>query len=338
MPDKSRQCNLVAADAAPGEVTALVPVCEVRGLTKTYRSTGVVANRNIDLAVRPGEIVGVFGPNGAGKTTLVRQIMGLLRPSAGSISVCGRDIVAHPQEAPRYAAYLPQRVPLFASHRVLDVLVAAGALRGMPSRDALRRAEALLERFGLAPRARSLMFRCSGGERQLALFLSAFMGERPLVILDEPTSHLDPVRRTLAWEFLREQAQEGVAVMLVTHNVSEADQVVDRVVIIDQGTVVADATPGELKRRVSEQVEIRLTLKPGATLPPDRGVPASHITGQRWLIRIRPEECPRVLSALMETPGLSQIDDFSVTGTSMDTVYEALTGKWWDGRHEQRTG
>ncbi|MGI6132123.1 MAG: ABC transporter ATP-binding protein [Bacillota bacterium] len=310
-------------------------VCVVEGLCKTYGPTGVVANRDLNLRVSPGEVLGLFGPNGAGKTTLVRQIMGLLRPTSGSISILGHDVVRNPGAAPVYAAYHAQRQVMLASYRATEVLAQAGVLRGMRTRDAISQACALLEAFGLAGRSGSLMLRLSGGERQMVFLLYTFMGDLSLVILDEPTSNLDPVRRRLVWDFLRERAHEGIAIILVTHNVAEADQAVHRAVVVDRGTVVADGTPGDLKRMVSRKIEIRVSLKPGAQwLLADtaRGEP---LGGGRWIIRADPEESSQVLSHIIETQGLDGIDDFAVSGVSMDAVYEALTGEWWDERHER---
>jgi ABC-type multidrug transport system ATPase subunit len=261
--------------------------------------------------------------------------MGLLRPTSGSISISGHDVVRNPGAAPVYAAYHAQRQVMLASYRATEVLVQAGVLRGMRTVDAATQARALLERFGLAARSGSLMLRLSGGERQMVFLLSTFMGYRPLVILDEPTSNLDPVWRRLVWDFLSEKAREGVAVMLVTHNVAEADHAVHRAVVINRGTVVADGTPGDLKRMVSRNIEIRVSLKPGAEwLLADtaRGEPLGE---GRWMIRVDPEESSQVLSHIIDTQGLDGIDDFTVSGVSMDAVYEALTGEWWDERHER---
>ena len=310
-------------------------VCVVEGLCKTYGATGVVANRDLNLRVSPGEVLGLFGPNGAGKATLVRQIMGLLRPTSGSISILGHDVVRNPGAAPVYAAYHAQRQVMLASYRATEVLVQAGVLRGMRTRDAISQACAFLEAFGLAGRSGSLMLRLSGGEQQMVFLLSTFMGHRSLVILDEPTSNLDPVRRRLVWDFLRERAHEGIAIILVTHNVAEADQAVHRAVVVDRGTVVADGTPGDLKRMVSRKIETRVSLKPGAEWLLAGTARGEPLGGGRWIIRADPEESSQVLSHIIETQGLDGIDDFAVSGVSMDAVYEALTGEWWDERHER---
>ena len=309
-------------------------VCVVERLFKTYRGSNVVANADLSMHVAQGEVVGIFGPNGAGKTTLVRQIMGLLRPSSGVIRICGNDVTRNPAIAPVYAAYHAQRPIMMGSYKPSEVLVHAGVLRRMRTRDAIGDAHALLERFGLTQRSGTLMTRLSGGERQMVFLLSVFMGDRPLVILDEPTSNLDPVRRRLVWEFLHEKALDGVSIILVTHNVAEADQAVHRAVIIDRGTVVAGGTPGELKRMVSAKVEIRVALKPGAQWRLGEIVDANTIGDGKWIIKADPDQCSQVLSGVLEAQGLDQIDDFSVSAISMDSVYEALTGRWWDERHE----
>lgn len=312
-------------------------VCIVDSLCKTYLGSGVTANADLSMHVMRGEVLGVFGPNGAGKTTLVRQIMGLLRPSSGRILICGDDVTRRPATAPIHAAYHAQRPITMGSYTPLEVLVHAGVLRGMRTQDAMRGARALLGQFGLLERAGTLMMRLSGGERQMVLLLAVFSGYRPLVILDEPTSNLDPVRRRLVWEFLHQQAADGVSIILVTHNVAEADQAVHRAVVIDRGTVVASGTPGELKRMVSTQVEIRITLKPGAQWRVGEAVDATPIGDGRWVVRASQHQCPQMLAGVLEAQGLDEIDDFSLSAISMDSVYEALTGRWWDERHDSAT-
>lgn len=171
-----------------------VPAYEVREVTKVYRGAATAANDRISLDIERGTVFAVLGPNGAGKTTLVRQLTGLLRPTSGSIRLFGEDIEARPQVIPNAVAYFGQRVLALHAHRFEEVLRITGMLRGQSPRQARVQAQALMERFEAAGLSRTLLVRLSGGERRLAALLAAFMGDRRLLVLDEPTSDLDPLR------------------------------------------------------------------------------------------------------------------------------------------------
>ncbi|WP_029087967.1 ABC transporter ATP-binding protein [Brevibacterium album] len=226
-------------------------VLDIGHLSKTYPGRrGVRATNDVSLSARAGEVVGLLGHNGAGKTTLVNQIVGLLRPDGGSIRVAGCDAVAAPHEARRLVSVQAQaNVPITGlSPRTAVNLV--GRIRGGTRREVSRRAGELLAALELEQWASRPSQNVSGGVARLTAFAMAAVVPGRLVILDEPTNDVDPMRRRLLWGQIRRLADEGAAVLLVTHNVREAESSVDRLVLLDAGSVVAAGTPEELSAEV----------------------------------------------------------------------------------------
>ncbi len=223
-------------------------VLVIEGLRKRYGAPpkGVQANDGVDLRIGAGQVVGLLGHNGAGKTTLVNQVVGLALPDEGRITLAGIDAVARPDEARRLASVQAQaNVPItgLTARRAIDLV---GRLRGGTRADVRRRTEHLLDALELGPWADVTAQKVSGGVARLAAFAMAAVAPGALVVLDEPTNDVDPVRRRLLWAEIRRIADEGAAVLLVTHNVREAETVVDRVTVLDHGRVLADETPGDL--------------------------------------------------------------------------------------------
>lgn len=302
---------------------------ELCGVTKIY-DNGTKANDNINLCVAKGEILGVFGPNGAGKTTMIKQMVGLLKPTAGTITLYGRSLQACPSMAPHYVAYLGQTVVAFGSFTFTEVIVHAGIHRGLSKTQAIADAKNLIARFGLQSQASSLRLRLSGGELKLSILLSVLIGERPILILDEPTNDLDPEHRRKVWEYLLEFCKDkGTTIVLVTHNVDEADSVVDRVAVIDRGALCALGTAGQLKSALGDVVKIIITLKPGHTME-TMPFPGTHLHGQRWYFTVPGGETLSALGQLKELLGDSAIDDFKVTRPTLADVYTQLTRREWD--------
>jgi len=223
-------------------------VLVIAGLRKRYGKApkGVQANDGVDLRIGAGQVVGLLGHNGAGKTTLVNQVVGLALPDEGSITLAGIDAIARPDEARKLASVQAQaNVPItgLTPRRAIDLV---GRLRGGKRADVARRTEHLLDALELGPWADVTAEKVSGGVARLTAFAMAAVAPGALVVLDEPTNDVDPVRRRLLWAEIRRIADEGAAVLLVTHNVREAETVVDRVTILDHGRVLADETPAGL--------------------------------------------------------------------------------------------
>ncbi|GHF31579.1 ABC transporter ATP-binding protein [Streptomyces mashuensis] len=315
-------------------------MCTVRGLVKTYpaargrRGTPaappVRATDGIDLEVRRGEIFGLLGPNGAGKTTLVRQLTGLLRPDAGSVQLLGHDLVRHPERAARLVGYLGQQSTALDELTVALAAETTGRLRGLPLAAARAERDAVLDELGLAPLADRPLKKLSGGQRRLACFAAALVGERPLLVLDEPTTGMDPVARRAVWAAVdRRRAEHGTTVLLVTHNVIEAETVLDRVAVLERGRIIACDTPAGLKRLVGDEVRVDLVWRDG----PPLDVPevaalraAAHETGRRWSLRLDPERARAAVAAVTGGPAFAALDDFTLTTPSLEDVYLALGG------------
>ncbi len=235
------------------------PVLEIRGLRKRY-GNGTLANDDISLALRPGEVYGLLGPNGAGKTTLVRQVLGLLKPTSGTIAVEGVDVVANPGFARRRIGFLPQGQFDLQSVHVDELIYAIARLRGHSRSDARRRTGEVIARLDLEEFRKTMMHTASGGVRRLAGFAAAIVGETHLLVLDEPTNDVDPIRRQMLWDTIADLGRHGTTVLLVTHNLAEAERVIDRLAIIDGGRIIREGTPASLRSVVTEKLRLEITL------------------------------------------------------------------------------
>jgi ABC-2 type transport system ATP-binding protein len=313
--------------------------CTVRDLAKSYRSgrgtkaTTVQANAGISLEVRRGEVFGLLGPNGAGKSTLVRQLTGLLRPDSGSIDILGHDIVRHPERASRLLAYLGQESTALDELTVSLAVETTARLRGLGQAQARDARDAVLTELALEPIADRTLGRLSGGQRRLACFATALVGERPLLVLDEPTTGMDPVARRAVWAAVdRRRAASGTTVLLVTHNVIEAETVLDRVAVVDEGRVIACDTPGGLKALVDGDVRLDLVWREEAPV----GLPLiaelagrAVMAGRRWTVRADPDQARDLVAQVTAGPAFAALDDFSLSTPSLEDVYLLL-----GGRHE----
>ncbi|WP_234334729.1 ABC transporter ATP-binding protein [Streptomyces sp. NRRL S-118] len=316
-------------------------VCVVRDLVKTYpaararRGTPatpeVRATDGVSLDVRGGEIFGLLGPNGAGKSTLVRQLTGLMRPDSGTVEMLGHDLVRHPERAARLIGYLGQESTALDELTVALAAETTGRLRGLTAREARAERDAVLAELGLTELAGRALKRLSGGQRRLACFATALVGERPLLILDEPTTGMDPVARRAVWAAVdRRRAEHGTTVVLVTHNVIEAETVLDRVAVLERGRVIACDTPAGLKEQVAGDVRVELVWRERAPLdvPEVAALRASaQEQGRRWVLRLAPDEARAAVAAVTGGAAFAALDDFTVATPSLEDVYLALGGE-----------
>ncbi|MCQ8834621.1 ABC transporter ATP-binding protein [Streptomyces malaysiensis] len=323
-------------------------MCTVRGLVKTYPAArgrrgapatpAVRASDGIDLDVVRGEVFGLLGPNGAGKSTLVRQLTGLLRPDEGRVRVLGHDLVRHPERAARLLGYLGQDSTALDELTVSLAAETTARLRGLETRPARAARDAVIEELGLGEVAGRPLKKLSGGQRRLACVAAALVGERPLLVLDEPTSGMDPVARRAVWAAVdRRRAERGVTVVLVTHNVIEAETVLDRVAVLDRGRVIACDTPAGLKALVADEVRLELVWR---TEPP-LDVPevaalrkaaeacraAGGGSGRRWTLRLPPDDARAAIATVTGGPAFAALDDFTLATPSLEDVYLALGGR-----------
>ncbi len=259
---------------------------EIRGLRKTY-GKDVVANDDVSLDVRPGEVFGLLGPNGAGKTTLVNQCIGLLKPTAGTIRLGDVDLVAQPAAARQLCSYLPQAQLPIDSFSVEQAVRLVGQIRGGGAAAVRKRAGELIEVLELSEWRSKLGSKLSGGVSRLVGFLMAAIWPGRLMILDEPTNDVDPLRRRLLWNEIRKIADNGTSVLLVTHNVIEAERAVDRLVVMDGAKIVAEGTPAALKTRFQGRLRLKVRLEPAAERPDAPAFARQFaVVGRRLLVAI----------------------------------------------------
>jgi ABC-2 type transport system ATP-binding protein len=239
-----------------------MPAIEVEGMERSFGELHAVAG--VDLEVADGEIYGFLGPNGAGKTTMVRMLTTLLLPTAGHATVAGHDVVAEAAEVRRSIGVALQEAALDPLMTGRELIRLQATLHGIPRAEGERRADALLERVDLAGAADRRVGNYSGG-MQRRLDLAAALVHGPSVLfLDEPTTGLDPVSRRTIWEEVEKLNREGTTVFLTTQYLEEADQLADRVGIIDSGRIVAEDTPAALKAQVGRpHLELSIAGEPG---------------------------------------------------------------------------
>ena len=218
-----------------------------RGLRKAYG--GIVAVDGVDFTVERGECFGFLGPNGAGKTTTMKMIYGLARVGAGSLEVLGLDVARHRREVKARLGVVPQDDNLDRDLSVGENLLVHAGYFGLSGAAARTRRDELLEFASLADRARSSVRELSGGMRQRLLIARALVNRPELVVLDEPTTGLDPAARRGVWDVLAALRAQGVTFLLTTHYMEEAARLCDRLVIMDRGRIVDSGPPGELTAR-----------------------------------------------------------------------------------------
>jgi ABC-2 type transport system ATP-binding protein len=302
----------------------------VQGLQKSYGD--VKALCDVDFSAATGSVLGLLGPNGAGKTTAVRILATLLEPDGGSARVAGLDVV-------RDAAKLRSQIGLAGQYAAVDEnltgfenLEMVGRLYHLPRSDARERAEELLEVFDLTDAAKRTAKTYSGGMRRRLDLAAALVVRPPVLFLDEPTTGLDPRSRLGLWEAIEARVAAGTTVLLTTQYLDEADRLADRIVVIDQGTVIAEGTSDELKSRVGGE-RLEVTLR-------DPGQAQVAISALAEIAGDERPECPdRVLKMPLdpERGGIADavrrlddadvgIDDIALRRPTLDDVFMNLTG------------
>lgn len=310
-------------DGYADTVSAMSAKAVVHGLRKHYGSVHAVTD--VSFEVRDGEVFGLLGPNGAGKTTALECIIGLRQPDAGAIEVCGIDVRTHPHDAKRRIGAALQTTAL------QDKITAREALRLFGSFYHDRPdPEQLLERFVLTEAADAAFDELSGGQRQRLALALAFVNDPELVLLDEPTTGLDPQSRRELHAEIAGMKREGRAVLLTTHYIEEAEALCDRIAIIDRGRIIATGTPRDVIARSRTTFTVFLqTLRPLdrealASLPGVMDVVCSAAGA-----RFRSEDVKQTLSELIELLEAQghELAELAVRKGSLEDVFIELTGR-----------
>lgn len=293
----------------------------VRDLSKRYG--GVEAVRGVSFAIEAGEIFGLLGPNGAGKTTTLECLVGLREADAGALEVCGLDARKQPGEVKQRIGVALQSTALQDKITPREALKLFGAFYRKRAEPA-----ALLARFALTEKADARFDTLSGGQRQRLALALAFVNQPELVLLDEPTTGLDPAaRRELHAEILQ-MKRDGHTVLLTTHYLDEAEQLCDRIAIIDRGRVIATGAPRELIAQSSASQSVTLVTKPGIDGAAVAGLPgASDVRSEGGAVKFRtarPTETLAALAALLATQRVELVE-LQVKKASLEEVFVGLT-------------
>jgi ABC-2 type transport system ATP-binding protein len=302
------------------------------GLTKTYPGD-ILAVDHLDLSVRRGEIFGLLGPNGAGKTTTVGMLTTRVVPTSGEALVGGVDVTRHPSAAKQVIGVVPQTNTLDRALTVWENLYLHGRYFGMNARTSRSEATRLLEQFRLTDRAKVNVNALSGGMAQRLMVARAIMHRPAILFLDEPTAGLDPQSRIALWEILGGLHVDGQTILLTTHYMEEADEMCDRVAIIDHGRMLALDTPAGLKRSVG--IDAMVTVSADGDLDQLAGVLRDSIAGASKVesvdgsVRVWVQQLRGVLPGIVdaaERAGFT-VSDLTSTEPTLETVFISLTGK-----------
>ena len=302
-------------------------------LTKQYSGMDRPAVDALSLEVGRGEIFGLLGPNGAGKTTTAGMLTTRVVPTSGEAWVGGVDVIAHPAVAKQVIGVVPQQNTLDRSLNVRENLLFHGRFFGIPAKESRRLADGLLEQFHLARWADAPVLALSGGMAQRLMVARAILHRPAILFLDEPTAGLDPQSRIALWEILGELHAEGQTILLTTHYMEEADQLCDRVAIMDHGRILALDTPANLKAGVD--VDSIVTVSTDGDLDALAKVLAAEVPGVERVdiaegtLRVAIDTTPGVVPALVTAADRNgfRVTDLSVTEVTLETVFINLTGK-----------
>jgi ABC-2 type transport system ATP-binding protein len=316
------------SDGSPGHDSGDVTI-EAKGVTKRFGKVEALAG--LDMVARCGQITAVLGPNGAGKTTLVRAIATLIRPDAGTLRIHGLDVVRQPDAVRRSIGLAGQFAAVEPALTGRENVRMVARLYGRSAREAASATEAVLAQLGLSEVADRSVRTYSGGLRRRLDLGASLVGAPRLLLLDEPTTGLDPRSRNQLWEAIRSLVGRGTDVLLTTQYLDEADQLAHRVVIIDRGRVIAQGTPSELKRLAgSDVVEVRArgTQDLPAVVSALTVLGEARVDGATNRVTVAAHGGPHDVAAAVDALAAQNltVDDVGLRRPTLDEVFLALTG------------
>jgi ABC-2 type transport system ATP-binding protein len=303
---------------------------EVRDLTKAFRD--VVAVDGISFEVRRGEVFSLLGPNGAGKSTAISIISGLLRPDAGDALVMGHSILKESMAARRCLGVVPQEVALYNDMSARENLVFWGRMYGLSGKDLERRADEMLAAVGLVERQKGRVGTYSGGMKRRVNIAAALLHTPQVVIMDEPTVGIDPQSRRHILDYVKELNRQGMSVLYTTHYMEEAEELSNRIAIMDKGKIIACGTRDELVRRVGEQarIELAVTGEPEKAAEAWRAVAGvSRATVEEGRVAVLVGDSNAVVPRLFEQAAQSgfRVGSVEIQEPNLETVFLSLTGR-----------
>lgn len=304
------------------------PVLEVSELSKRYRDREAV--RSLSLRISPGEIFGLLGPNGAGKTTTIGMIAGVLRPTSGKIRILDADAVASGRSVLRNLGLVPQTVALYPALTAEENLRFFGNLYEIPRERLDHSVGRLLELAGLAARKDEPIAEFSGGMKRRLNLACALVHEPALLLLDEPTAGVDPQSRERIYEALSNLAEKGLALLLTTHYLEEAERLCHRLAILDEGSVVAEGTVDELRAIAGKEPRVTIVLArpPGAALSAELAARGAVAEDARRF-HLESGDFERLLTEVLAlaTAEANGVEELQLHRPNLGDVFLRLTGK-----------
>ena len=306
------------------------PVVKVIDLVKEY--SGVRALKGVSLKVYEGEVLGLLGPNGAGKSTLMNIIAGVIKPTSGRVEVFGYDVLRDRERVAFKIGYCPQETVLYDNLTVIENMMFYAGLYDIPGSEAKKRAKRILEYLGLSGVEKTLAKKLSGGMKRRLNLAVALLNDPELLLLDEPTVGLDPNVRRSVWSAIKRLKEEGKTVILATHYMEEADELSDRVAIMNEGQIIALDTPEALKKIVGPLAAIELEFSklpenPGKVFSEVKVIEKHILKDSRAVLYTKDPDTalPQIVSLVIERGGkVARID---VREPTLEDVFIKLTGR-----------
>jgi ABC-2 type transport system ATP-binding protein len=308
-------------------------IIRTEDLTKQYPAMDVPAVDRLNLKVHRGEIFGLLGPNGAGKTTTAGILTTRVVPTSGSAYISGIDVKKHPALVKQLSGIVSQQNTLDRQLTVWENLYFHGRLFGINAKDSRRRSDELLERFSLSKWAKASIYALSGGMAQRLMVARAIFHNPAVLFMDEPTAGLDPQSRLALWDLLTELNKAGQTVMLTTHYMEEADQLCDRVAIMDHGKILALDTPANLKESTGADTIVTIKVAVNAEELADAlkrdidAIVSARVQDNSLIVDMRRTD--RLVPRLVASAESSNVEilDLAVAEPTLETVFINLTGK-----------
>lgn len=300
----------------------------IDNVTKVYegRRGKVTANKHISFTINEGEIVGLLGHNGAGKTTLVNQLLGLLRPTEGKISVLGESITDAPERGRYLCSVQPQSQLSLGEMTPAKAVQIMGVLRGGTPEEVRHEMKRLFKALDIEEWANKESTQLSGGIKRLTAFCMAVICSRQIIILDEPTNDVDPVRRRYMWRVIRDLTKQGKGVIVITHNVAEIESVVDRIVILHHGECIVDSTAQALRGDATNQLSLEIVPTDSFT---QQKMPAwakdKVRKDERYVITVPIQQFAEALEWARKQKSEGQLYEYSISELTLEDIYVKLT-------------
>ncbi|HCU24614.1 MAG TPA: ABC transporter ATP-binding protein [Deltaproteobacteria bacterium] len=298
---------------------------QIEKLCKNYGSTAAL--RGVDLEIPAGQFFGLLGPNGAGKTTLINSIVGLVKPSAGTVRVFGHSVAAEPRAAKAFIGFSPQEINTDRFFNLRRTLEFQGGFHGQSRASARQLAQELLEQFGLAEKASMQFYKLSGGMQKRLMVARALMSRPRLLILDEPTAGVDVEQRHELWKYLRNLNKNGTTILLTTHYIDEAEALCERIGIIDHGQIIELGSPQELIDKYCDS-EVEISVEGKLEAEDFSGIPDVRLKDGRVHARAKRlgAAAELLLKRILAQPG-RRVLDINVKKGNLEEVFIRLTGK-----------